>query len=145
MSMAKSRSGRKKTRQLAKYKPKSEQRALVEPQEVDNAYPEETQWIPARTKEEVAIVRTILYDGTKTKVENFLKVANIMGDIVCVAGYDCIKQIILLLRQLTEQTHGKNATELDHSAMSRFVKEEGRQFWANRTSWLGGLMSDRER
>ncbi|KAE9986284.1 hypothetical protein EG327_004408 [Venturia inaequalis] len=101
--MAKSRSGRKKTRQLAKYKPKSEQRALVEPQEVDNAYPEETQWIPARTKEEVAIVRTIFYGGT----------------------------------YLTEQTHGKNATELDHSAMSRFVKEEGRQLWANRTFLTG--------
>lgn len=56
-----------------------------------------------------------------------------MENIVYTVDFDCIKQSILLLRQLTEQTHGKDATALDYSAMSRFVQSEATQFWASRT------------
>lgn len=46
-------------------------------------------------------------------------------------------EIIVLLRQLTEQTHGKNAVKLDHTVLSKFVQKDVNQFWANRTFLTG--------
>ncbi|TID22045.1 hypothetical protein E2P81_ATG11159 [Venturia nashicola] len=87
-------------------------------------------WELVYTREEVAIIRIVLFDDEDRKL---LEVSTIMENIVYVTEYNCIGQFILLLRQLTEQTHGNDATELDCSTMGRFVQKEAREFWANRT------------
>lgn len=65
-------------------------------------------------------MRAVLYEDTETQVENFLG----EKDIVYTPYSTAVKHFTLLLRMLTEHTHGKDAKESDDAAM-RKLKEQG--------------------
>ncbi|KAE9971132.1 hypothetical protein EG328_005831 [Venturia inaequalis] len=93
---------------------------------------------PTVTKEDIEILQAVLYEDTQTTVENFLGVRTIMEDVVYVDGNPDTAVSILLLRELTKHTHGKDAKRLDHQKVTRKLHEiRKRQFWAGRTFGRG--------
>lgn len=89
--------------------------------------------VDSELRDEVKLMRAVLYEDTETEVENFLGEANIMEDIVYISCFTAVKQFILLLRMLTEDTHGKNAKKLNEASMRKLEEQGVRQLWANRT------------